>query len=398
MTAMLRAGVGCSIAANPRTAAAEATDAALAEAGLPRAEGAICFASSTHGAAFPMILRAVASQAGTREVAGCGASGVIGGEREIESGPSVAVLVFGGGAISGRRLFAAPLRKRPAEAAREIANAARPALACNNLLCLFPDTYNFEAEPFLAALARELPGVAVVGGGSSEDGSVGETFQFCGDVVSSNSVAGMLLAGDFEVDTSFTLACTPIGGAHRVTAVRDNIVMELDGRPAFEVFSEVAGPLADDLNRALTFVFVGVPLDPRAEKIERGRYLVRNIIGASAEHGVIAVAHRPKVGDTLALALRDAERSRADLKIMLEEMAARPGFKPAFGLYFDCVSRGSGLYHIPDHDSAYIRQYLGRVPLAGFFTGCELGPIGGATGLLQYSGVLALVSERRAPD
>ena len=144
---MLRAGAGHSIASNPRTAAAEATAAALAQAGLARAEGALCFATSAHGAAFPLIARTVASEARTREIAGCGATGLIGAEREIESGPGVSVLVFGGDAIHAKRLFSAPLRGRAAQAAGEIAAVAKAAPGANKLLCLFPDTYNFEAEP-----------------------------------------------------------------------------------------------------------------------------------------------------------------------------------------------------------------------------------------------------------
>lgn len=68
---MIRAGAGFSSALNPRTAAAEATAIALAQAGLSRAKGALCFATPAYGAAYPMILRMVASQAHTREVAGC---------------------------------------------------------------------------------------------------------------------------------------------------------------------------------------------------------------------------------------------------------------------------------------------------------------------------------------
>jgi small ligand-binding sensory domain FIST len=77
----------------------------------------------------------------------------------------------------------------------------------------------------------------------------------------------------------------------------------------------------------------------------------------------------------------------------MRDASAHPA---AFGLYFDCVSRGSGLYNIPGHDAAYIRQYLGAIPVAGFFTGFEIGPLGDATGLLQYSSVLALISEKRS--
>jgi len=53
---MIRAGAGFSTALNPRTAAAEATAAALAQAGLSRANGALCFATPAYGAAYPMIL------------------------------------------------------------------------------------------------------------------------------------------------------------------------------------------------------------------------------------------------------------------------------------------------------------------------------------------------------
>jgi small ligand-binding sensory domain FIST len=393
---MLRAGAGISTALNPRTAAIEATQAALVQAGLRVADAAICFAGCAHGGAYPLLVRTVAETAGTREVAGCGAIGVIAGGREIESGPSVAVLAVGGGALRASRAFVPQLRNRAREAAGELAAALKPRLGPSNLLCLFPDTYNFEAEPFLAALARELPGVTVVGGGATEDGSVGETFQFCGDVVSSNSVSAMLFAGDFEINTGAALACAPLGKGHRVTAVRDNVIFELDGRRAYDVFAEAAGPLAADLRRALGFVFLGIPLDPAAESLQRGNFLVRNITGASEEHGALAVAHRPKIGDLAGFVLRDPERSRNELKAALEAMAAGVRNPPVFGLYFDCVSRGSGLYNIPDHDSAYIGQHFGRTPIAGFFTGFEIGPLGPITGLLQYSGVLAMISEKSA--
>jgi small ligand-binding sensory domain FIST len=393
---MIRAGVGFSTVPNPRNAAAQATAAALAQAGLSAATGALCFATPAYGAAYPMILRTVASEANTRDVVGCSGMGVIAGEQEIESGNALAVMVFGGDEINATRFFVPTLRGRAAPVAAEIAAAVRPHLGKSNLLIVLADSYNFEAEATLEALGKELPNVPITGGGASEDGSVGETFVFCGDTVSSNAVSGMLLSGDFELTLASSIACTPIGPAHRVTAARDNILIELDGRPAYEVFAEAVGPLAADLRRALAYVFVAVPIYEGATTIERGQFLVRSIVGASEEHGVIAVAFQPAIGDMIGFVLRDAERSRQDLKQTLEELSTRLTSPPAFGLYFDCVSRGAGLYNIPGHDSAYIRQYLGPVPIAGFFTGFEIGALGENTSLLQYSGVLALISNRKS--
>ena len=396
---MIRAGVGYSTARNPRSAAAEATAAALAQAGISRATGALCFATPAYGAAYPMILRTVASEAHTREVAGCSSMGVIAGETEIESGHALAVLVFGGDEdeIKATRFFVPTLRGRAAGVAADVATAVRPKLGKSNLLILFADTYNFEAEATLEALATELPGLTIAGGGASEDGSIGETFVFCGDTISSNAVSGMLFSGEFELTLANSIACGLIGTAHRVTAARDNIVIELDGRPAYEVFAEAAGPLAADLRRALTYIFVAIPVYENADTIERGQFVVRNIVGASEEHGVIAVAFQPKVGDTIGFVLRDAERSREDLKATLDDLNDRLDHipPPAFGLYFNCVSRGAGLYNIPGHDSAYIRRALGPVPIAGFFTGFEIGSLAEQTSLLQYSGVLALISGKK---
>jgi small ligand-binding sensory domain FIST len=392
---MIRAGVGFSTANNPRIAAAEATASALAQAGLSRAEGALVFATSGYGAAFQMIVRAVAAEAHTRDVAGCSSVGVIAGETEVESGNALAVLVFGGEEIGATRFFVPTLRGRAPGVAGDIAAAVRPKLGKSNLLILLADTYNFEAEPTLAALGRELPAVAIAGGGASEDGSVGETFVFCGDTVSTDAVAGLLLSGDFDLTMANSIACGLIGTAHRVTAARDNILLELDGRPAYEVFAEAAGPLAADLRRALAYVFVAVPVHENATTIERGKFLVRNIVGASEQHGVIAVGFQPKVGDALGFVLRDAERSRQDLKATLDELNERLDAPPAFGLYFDCVSRGAGLYNIPGHDSAYIRRALGPVPIAGFFTGFEVGALTDHPAILQYTGVLALISEKK---
>jgi small ligand-binding sensory domain FIST len=392
---MIRAGVGFSTALNPRTAAAEATATALSQAGLSRAEGVLCFATPAYGAAYPMILRVVGNEAHTREVAGCSGMGIIAGENEIESGHALSVVAFGGDDIRATRFFVPSLRGRAKGVAAEVATAVRPALGTSNLLILLADTYNFEAQETIDAISAELPTVKLAGGGASEDGSIGETFVFCGDVVSSNAVSGMLLSGDFDLTIMNSIACAPIGPPHRVTAVRDNILIELDGRPAYEVFAEVAGPLVSDMRRALTYVFAAIPLDEGAATFERGRFIVRNIIGASEEHGVIALSFQPRPGDTIGFALRDAEKSRRDLKAALEELEDKLASPPVFGLYFDCVSRGQGLYGMPGHDSAYIRRSLGPVPVGGFFTGFEIAPLGEHNALLQYSGILALISEKK---
>src|SRR5579875_352827 len=390
---MLRAGVGGSTAADPSAAAHEAAEQALAQAGLRAADGALCFAGSRHTAAFRPLMRAVAESTQTPQVAGCSASGVIAHGRELEGADAVVVVSVGSG-ITARRIFVPSIKGRAQEAAREVAAAARPALGRSNLLCLFPDSYNLEPEPFLDVLSRDLPEAVVVGGGATEDGMSGETFALCGDAVSSNAVSGMLFAGDLEIISGASLGCRLIGPPHRITAARHNVIIELDGRPALEVLRQTIGPLGDDLRRTAAMVYLAMTLEPGAERLQHGRYLIRNLIGFDEARGLIATVYRPQPGDLVGFALRDEEGARDNLKLTLEEMERCVGNPPAFGLYFDCVSRGSHLYSMADHDSAYLTRYFPKVPIAGFFTGFEIGPLAAATRLLQYSGVLALVSAR----
>jgi small ligand-binding sensory domain FIST len=183
---------------------------------------------------------------------------------------------------------------------------------------------------------------------------------------------------------------------HTVTRAHQNLILELDERPAFEVFAEVVRPpLIEDLRRAAAFVFVGLPVDPERQQVARGEYVVRNLVGFDPQQGIVAVADEVRPGQKLVFTLREGARSREDLKVTLEAQAqAWEGQQPGFGLYFNCLGRGRGLYGFPDMDTSYIKQYLGDIPIIGFFTGCEIAPVHRQSILHQYSGVLVLVGEK----
>ncbi len=391
---MLRAGVGYSLSLDTAEAAAQTAAAALAQAGLTKAEAALCFATSAHGGGYPLMLRVVREQLKTQNVVGCSARGVISTGHEMECGAAVVTMAIGGAAVCAKRIFVPGLREHVREAALKLAQAVKPLPAKTNLLLLFPDSYNVNPALLLTALGAELPGVYLAGGGATEDGSTGQTFQFCGDVVSSDSVAALLLSGDFEVDIAVSVAAQMLGKSHRVTAAQGNFLLELDGRPALEVFKQEIGPMADDLRRATTLVNICVGADPKAARLERGHFFLRNIVGLSTQHRFLAVAHPLAAGDLVGFALREPSYAREDLSAALEEAGGkRNGRRPAFGLYFDCVARGINLYRVPDHDVSYIHQALGAFALAGFFTGFEIGPLAATPYALQYAGVLALVFE-----
>ena len=73
--------------------------------------------------------------------------------------------------------------------------------------------------------------------------------------------------------------------------------------------------------------------------------------------------------------------------------AALGGRRAAGALLFTCNGRGSRMFAEPDHDAGLIAEMLGDIPVAGFFCGGELGPVGGQNFLHTFTASIALFPE-----
>lgn len=391
---MIRAGVGQSSNASTASAATEAVQRALAQAGTTTADAALVFFSVEHAARENELAETVRRVAGTDQVAGCSASGILTSDGEIEGGHGLAALVLSSDQLNCRPLLFHPLREREIDIGTELAGVAVPSEATGSLLALFPDTYNGQAQQLLESLHDERGFTPVVGAGASENGAARATYQLGSAGVTSNAVAGLHLTGSFQTHIEITQGCQPICEPMVITKAERNLIYEINERPALEVFAGLLkGPLAEDLGRALRILFVGLPADRLINSVASGKYLVRNIIGIDPNKGILGVAEEVTEGEAMIFAMRDGQRARDDLNQMLQRQVNNlRGRKPAFGFYFNCCARGSSLYGIPGIDSAYIKQALGDFPLIGMFGGYELAPLGRANHLFAYTGVLALIT------
>ncbi|MBM4261838.1 MAG: hypothetical protein FJ145_10445 [Deltaproteobacteria bacterium] len=392
---MIKAGAGQSDESSTQVAVEAATQQALAQAGIERADMALVFFTADHAARQQELTAALNRTAQTESIVGCSAAGVLTGACEIEGSRGVAVLVFASDQLMARPFVLAPLRDNEAHLGDSIGGFLSKSHEENSLMMFFPDTYNGQPQALLQSMASKAGFHPVVGAGASEGGGAGATFQLCGDKITSNALAGVYLSGNFHSQIDITQGCQPITPPMTITKAENNLIYEIDHRPAIEVFSEqLKGPLAQDLRRALMFLFVGLPGDPAENSVAPGRYLVRNIIGLDPDKGIVGVADTVHEGQSMIFVFRDGQRARDDLgQMLLRQKENLAGRKPAFGVYFNCCARGSSLYGMPGIDSAYIHRTLGDFPLIGMFGGYELAPLGKANRLFAYTGVLALVCE-----
>ncbi len=381
---MIRAGVGISGESDARRAGREAAEAALADLGT--ADGALLFAGPGYGDDVSLLLDAAVSALGTEVVVGASAHGVLAGGQEHEDETAVAVLAWSG--LESLPFLVADPSGEEAAACEEIAMRLDGTPRPEDLVVILPDPRNFDPEAFLPELSAALAPAAVVGAGAGDPLS-DEPLQWMGRSVASGGVAGMVLRGRRRPRIEVTQACRPVTELLTVTRARGHWVLELDGRPALEVFREVAGgPLAEDLERAAAFVLAALPGDPNAEALEPGGYLVRHVVGFAPEDNAFALPIAPELGTRVGLALREPESAREDLKAMLQRAGSGD---PALGLYFNCSARGAGFFGVPGLEAAYLENAFRKTPIAGMFGSYEIGPICGRPELLTYTGVLALI-------
>jgi small ligand-binding sensory domain FIST len=231
----------------------------------------------------------------------------------------------------------------------------------------------------VAALSAKV-GIYLVGGLAASSGAPPR--QIAEQVVE-GGVSGVLITPEITVATGLTQGCSPIGPVRRITEARENIVMQIDERPALEVFKEDIGELlARDLRKVPGRIFAGFPV----RGSDTGDYLVRNLMGIDTERQWIAIAERMSPGDRILFCRRDTASALKDLNRMLEGLKRRTPAAPKAGLYFSCVARGPNLFGSDSEELKCIRDALGDFPLAGFFGNGEIAH----DRLYGYTGVLAL--------
>jgi small ligand-binding sensory domain FIST len=392
---MIRAAIGISTEPSAWRAAIDATRQVRKQLDGENADWCIAFASSDHAAEVGSVLNSISDALGTPHVVGCTAAGLVATGREIEEGPALGVL-----AVSSDQLNATPFLfhdegDQGMTAGVRLGQRLLNSRDSDDMLLVWADAFHVRPDRLLQGLDAVLGRVPVVGGAASARSSGDKPMLFCGDECCSGAVSGLRLGGKFRHAIGVTQGCRPLGEPLRVTRAHENLILELDGRPALDVLRERApAGLLDDLSWAFNFLFVGLLPEPDEAATASGEYLVRNIISADPDTGVLGIADRVGEGQHIVFAHREARAAEADLRRMLEGISPeRTGLEYRFGLYFNCLARGRSLYEAEGVDTALLQQALPGVPLLGFFCNAEIGPLRGLNQLFTYTGVLLLIAE-----
>ena len=382
----MKVGAGISSESLPVAGALEAARSAAGTLHGSSPDLAVVFASGAHLAEPEQTLEAVRGELGPEVLVGCGAGGVLGAGRELESGTAVAVwaAVLDGGRA---RSFHATVSSEGDTGVLE----GLPELGADAGVIMLSDPYTFPTDGVLDGMALATPGIPVLGGLASARSPLGGATLFEDDTVHTEGAVGVCLNG-VEMLPCVSQGAAPVGREMTITAAHDNVIDELAGRPAIEAIEQVVSELPIE-QRALVAagLLIGVVIDGGKPDYLQGDFLVRGVLGADPDTGAVSVGTTVAPGQVVRLHARDARSADEDLRRELRLRAtAIGGETPAGALVFSCNGRGQSMFGATDHDAAAVQTELGGPPAAGFFAAGEIGPVGGRSFLHGFTATVAV--------
>ncbi len=217
-----------------------------------------------------------------------------------------------------------------------------------------------------AALGRNVP---ISGGTAADAGQFRRTWQFVGTEILSDAAVAIGMGGSFELGTGVRSGWSPIGLAKKVTRSSGNVVFELNGQPALEVYERFLGKHADKLPGVGVEYPFGL-VDQAGNVGEDGYYLLRATMSVNREEGSITFAGEIPEGAMVRLTcgeytsvLEAAERAARMAREGLQ------GSVPSMVFFYSCMARRIVLGRRTKEEGEQVSSVFGKdVPVLGFYT------------------------------
>jgi small ligand-binding sensory domain FIST len=344
---------------------------------------ALLFVTPHHRSLVPEAAKFVLDGLKPGTLLGCAAQSVIGGSREIERTPGVALW-------AGRTGPATPFHLDVIDTPDGLTIAGWPdGMAQAAAMVVLADPFSFPVPDLLERIDETHPELPVIGGMAQAGTEPGENQLVVDDRVVDCGAVGVLLGPDVEVVTVVSQGCRPVGDPFIVTRAEGPVVFELGGKPPLDRLKDVAAQLGIVdralLNRGL---HLGRVINEFKDHFERGDFLIRTVVAGDTDTGAIQIDDIIEVGATAQFQVRDAEAADEDLRQLISNRQADGA------LLFTCNGRGRRLFGRRDHDATLL---CGSVPggaVAGMFCAGEIGPVGGRNFLHAFTASAALLTLR----
>jgi hypothetical protein len=305
------------------------------------------------------------------EIVGCTTGGEM-TERGLTRGGIAVMLVASEamvtdlGIVRGLTSTASPARVLTANFSTAQGEARQRGLAASTtfLLC---DGLTGAFEPMVGEVRKYTHlHQQVVGGGAADDWELKSTLVGARGVASSDAAVALHVFGKKAVGMGVEHGLKP--NTLRMTATRTtgNVIHEIDGKSAYDVYREYAlrqGVALDDQNRGAFFLQHPI-----------GVYFFENLMKArapaavTADGSIVCYGSVPQLSSMCIVSSKPDQMIGAARRAAMDAASALKGTKAAGVLVIDCVCREAVLKGEFHREIEAIREVFPNVPLAGFLS------------------------------
>lgn len=236
-------------------------------------------------------------------------------------------------------------------------------------------------EGVKSVLGENFP---IIGGSLGDDYLFKKTYEYYQDKVLSDAIVAVGLSGNFSYGFGIRHGWETIGLPLKVTRADGVTLKEIDNKPALKVYQEYFGKEASDLvKEPLARIAYTYPLGMAV--LGSDELLIRDPVLAN-EKGEITMAAAIPQGSTIRVMIGDRDKAIQAAKKAAEiSLTQLNGRSPCFILMFNCMARNKLLGVRCNEENQIVQQAIGeKVPMVGFYTYGEQGPLLGAKGTPAY--------------
>jgi hypothetical protein len=330
---------------------------------------------------------------------GCSVQGVVSNDNLTEDGFALGVMGFGG----DLRCAAAvehQIQVDAKEKGRRLAQALKRDLGRDpGLVMLSYDPLSgLDVEAMLEGVRLEVD-CPIVGGAAGQPwGPPQQTFQYFDREVFSQGAIALGIAGPFAVEVGICHGTAPTGVSSVVTKASGNQVLEIDGRPAADVWRETTGCKMEDLvhQSHLAAWALGVEVKGPGGQVDKA---IRGAFGFDLEGGAMILQAAVPEGTKVMLHHRTIENVLSGTEQMGRDLAQRlVGRKPWAVLGFECAARTFPFLGQSNTRNEHQQLRAAVAPEAawlGMMAWGEIGPCAGSPAFHNYTYPLVVFTEPR---
>ncbi len=234
---------------------------------------------------------------------------------------------------------------------------------------VFSDGLNINGPSLVRGINKVSKGVPVSGGMAGDGDRFQETWVIGDEPARQFRVVAVGFYGeDLSISTSFNSGWSSFGPERLVTKSKDNVLYEIDNKPALKLYKEYLGEYAKDLPLS----GMRFPLNIRAD--EHSNEVTRTLLAIDETENSITFAGDVPEGFIVRLMKPNMEELISGAGRAVENIN-KENSKTALGIVISCVGRRVVMNQMTEDELEEIASSLGHnVQLCGFYSYGELAP------------------------